>query len=306
LIKDKGLACRVLFDGEGKNSEAYGIRALPVAYLTDATGVVVWEGVMANKKEAKPDLEDAIKGQIEGLKDWISQEDLARRLDDLIPRLASEKIAERSAAQTELSALVDSNPKTARPLLKSRMATATDTEVRHALRAAYARLPALELQIELEREANVDRPLALKVRIRNVSDENQTVVRSLDGSDAGARHPRFLVEIVGPDGKREDRKLDERKGDLRSLTPGDFILLAPRKEVDPFGDGGCEHGVLKSWRPPRAGRYRMSILIDYTERNIGHWMGTAAMKDSYLDTLERLVDQVPRLQFEGSVEFEVK
>jgi len=307
LVKEKGMEFPIVFDAEGKSSDAYGIRALPVAYLLDADGVVVWEGIMVkSKKDAKGELEAALKDQIEKLKGAIPQEDLAARIDDLIPRLASESVAERSAAQADLRRLVESNPKAARPLLKSRIASATDAEVRQALKASLDLLPALELEIELEGEARIDRPLALKVRIRNVSDEDRIVVRSLDGSDAGARYPRIEVQIVGPDGTNEVRPLAARGSDLKPLTPGDFIAVSPGKEMDPLGDGGAAHGVLKSWRPARAGRYTVTIGVDYTERNIGHWIGTAAMQDSYLNKLEGLLSRVPKLKFEAKTVVEVK
>jgi hypothetical protein len=82
--------------------------------------------------------------------------------------------------------------------------------------------------------------------------------------------------------------------------------VAPGAGLNPFAEGGTEHGVLKTWRPSRAGRHVIRITADYTERNIGHWMGTAAMKDSHLAALERLLARVPKLKLEARVVIEVK
>jgi len=297
--------CGSLQDSDSKRP--YGIRGLPVAYLLDPRGVVVWEGIrVLDTKEARPELETAIKDEFGKLNRGILQEDVGKGIDALLPKLGSDLIEERDAAQAELRQLVESNPKGARPALKSRIASVTQAEVRQALKAALARLPALELKIELAGEATLGRSPALKVRIQNVSDEEQMAVRSLDGSDAGARYPRIDVQILGPDGKRGDQPLPSRGNDLKSLSPVDFVKLAPGGEVDPFGTGGFEHGVLKNWRPTRTGRHTVRIIVDYAERNIGHWMGTAAMQDSYLDKLEGMLSKVPRLRVEASLVIDVK
>ncbi len=70
LVKEKGIVFPILFDTEAKNSDAYGIRGMPVAYLLGAKGFVVWEGIMVkSKKDAKEDLEVAIKDEVEKIRE---------------------------------------------------------------------------------------------------------------------------------------------------------------------------------------------------------------------------------------------
>ena len=59
-----GMAYRVLFDGEGKAREAFGVLALPAAALIDRRGVVRWSG-----PSLPPDINARIKSALAPQKD---------------------------------------------------------------------------------------------------------------------------------------------------------------------------------------------------------------------------------------------
>ena len=44
-VRASGLAYPVLHDGAGANTERYGVRAFPSAFVLNKNGRVVWEGV---------------------------------------------------------------------------------------------------------------------------------------------------------------------------------------------------------------------------------------------------------------------
>ena len=291
----------ILFDSDSTNSETFGIRGLPVAYLLDSAGNVVWEGIMVRGKadgtsKAKPELEAAIKEQ--------AGKTLGGRINSILADLGSDSMEIRDRGQAELRRLVLPFPRTARLILKNHIASVSDPEVRGGLKAALDQLPPLEIVAALEQPAVLGRRPAIKVRIRNVSQSEQVVVPALDGSDASARYPRVEIRVTGPGGDRLEVALPERGIDLKSITPADFVRLAPDGEIDLFGRH--DHGVLKSWVPSKPGRYKISVSVDYRERGIGHWMGTAAMKDKYLDQLEQLLSRVSSVKIESSIDVEVK
>jgi hypothetical protein len=125
----------------------------------------------------------------------LLQDGFEKQLEDLLPRLGAEEYAERAKAQEQLIKLVEKHPGAARKILKARIKEEKDPEVRSALENALRSLVPLKLILEVDGEAKVGRPIRFKVRIKNQTDEEQVIVKSLDGSDVGWRFPKYLSEF---------------------------------------------------------------------------------------------------------------
>lgn len=236
----------------------------------------------------------------------VLQEDFGRKLDEIIPRLASEGIADREAAVAELYKLVDIAGPNARAILRTRLKAATDPSVRLALEAALKRIPPLELRIEVKGEPAVGWMVKFRARIKNIGDDEVAVVRSLDGSAHGSRYPRVFAEIRGPDGQVIPRESPFRCGHLNRLGTADFTALKPGQEFDPFGRGSFGNFHLADWYPAVAGKHTVSLTIDYSAKEPAEWRGNLGPPGSEDEPLRRLFDLVPRVRLEAKLEFEVK
>ena len=234
------------------------------------------------------------------------QEDFGKKLDEILPRLASERIAEREVAVADLFKQVDSAGPNARAILRTRLKTATDPSVRLALEAALKRIPPLELKIEVKGEPAVGWMVKFKARIKNIGDDEVAVVRSLDGSAHGSRYPRVFAEIRGPDGHVIPRESPFRCGHFNRLRIDDLSALKPGQDFDPFGQGSYGNFHLSDWYPAVAGKHTVLLWIDYSAKEPAEWRGVLGPPGSEDEPLRRLFDQVPKVKLEAKVEFEVK
>jgi hypothetical protein len=236
----------------------------------------------------------------------IGQESLEKRLDEIVPRLAAEEIRERDAAVRELYKLVDAAGRKAREPVRARMKSATDASVRASLLSALRRLPALELKIDLDGEAIVGKPVAFKIRIKNIGDEEAAVVRSLDASDVRWRYPHFTAQIRGPEGKPVPMGGIGRCGYMNQLRAEDFAVLKPDEEFNPLGTGAFGIHQLSSWTPAAAGKHVVELSIDYSAEDPALWNGRMERHAGIDETVRQLLARVPKVKLEAKVEFEVK
>ncbi|HZL73294.1 MAG TPA: hypothetical protein VFC86_12610 [Planctomycetota bacterium] len=236
----------------------------------------------------------------------FAQESFEKRLDDLHPRLASYDFRVRESASLELNTLVDAAGPTVRRVLKSRLQSASDPMVKAALRAALARLPVLQLSIKVEGEAAVGKPMAFRIRITNVSDEDVAVVGALDGSDAGLRFPFYGVEITRPDGSPWVPVGELRCGNCNALRTEDIVRLKPGDEFDPLGEGFFRNYRLSIWRPATKGKHLLRMIVSFSSEDPEKWNGPMKPRLPDPHRIRSLLADVPKINLEAKVEFEVK
>src|ERR1043165_8754552 len=192
----------------------------------------------------------------------LAQGDFEQKLDSLVPRLKAETPAERDAASRELRDLAQSDVPAARKVLRRRIQSERDAEIRSRLQDALKSLPVFDVTIALEGEARAGKPVTLKVRIRNVSDEKQNVVRCLDGSSSGRRFPRYVSELVPPGGKSEKSSEGKFCNTFNPLLAEDFLTLQPGEEMDPYTSGAVSP-FLSGWKPNAPGTYRVILRCNF-------------------------------------------
>ncbi len=229
----------------------------------------------------------------------LLQDEREAKLDALRPRLASEDAQERSRAADELKKMID---RQWRPALRKQIAKEEDPEVKSAYQSALDSLPELEMTIKLDGEAKVGQTPKFTVRIKNGGDAEKIVVRSLDGSDASMRYPRYLVRFFGPDGKEIPNPPMPRCGNCNELGPKDLVTLKPDEEMDPFGEGSFGQAYLQSFVPAQAGKYRVELTADFNPPDLSHYNGRLERGGP----IEEKLKSVPKTKLEAKAEFEVK
>lgn len=206
-------------------------------------------------------------------------------------KLASDDSKVRAEAQEQLKKITD------RKLLKERLASEADAEVKAALQNAIAALPVFELKIEKLESG-------YKVRIKNVSDETVVAVRSLDGSGMKARYPHYLVEFYKGE-KRLELPPVAGCGNCNPITQDDLVTLKAGEEFDPFMEGAFGNYHLQAWQAPGPGKYTVKMICDFSAPELPHFNGPMERMNG-LGGLEGRLKKVPKVRFEGKVEFEVK
>lgn len=110
-------------------------------------------------------------------------------------------------------------------------------------------------------KAKVGKPLPVRFQIKNQSSKEVTIVRSLDGSDAGWRSPKITIEVRDAKNKLVEVPMGGRCGMVNPLMEEDFVTLAPKKSHTLLGEGSFGHYVLR-WAPTKAGRYTVTLRYD--------------------------------------------
>lgn len=147
----------------------------------------------------------------------------------------------------------------------------------------------------------------INVRLRNISDEEQAVVRSVDASDVGWRYPKYACEILDAVGKPEtDGQRRYRCGNCNVLKSNDVKILKPGEEFDPFGPGSFDQSTLRSWKPHRAGVYTVRIVCDFSSSDPAEWNGRIERAEVDPESVWELIRRVPKVKLEAKLEIDVK
>ena len=231
----------------------------------------------------------------------LAQGDFEQKLDSIVPRLKAEAPVERDAASRELKELAQGDAPLARKVLRSRIRGESDAEIKSRLQDALKSLPVFKLSLALEGAARVGRPVTLKVRIRNISDEQQDVVRCLDGSSSARRFPHYVTEIVPPAGKQE--KSSEGSplcSTFNLLEKDDIITLKPGEEMDPYTSDAVGPFLL-GWKPNAPGTTRVTLRCNFDASNPAEFDPS----DPATKAWSRLA-RVPRVRIEAAIDVVVK
>lgn len=155
----------------------------------------------------------------------------------------------------------------------------------------------LELSSLKGPQQSLDEPLALAVRITNVSDEPVWVVGVLPGSE-GLRYPQYMAEIEGPSGPVQTR-FPEGLDYARGLQPEDFVRLNPGESFDPQrGKSFIPIQQLAWFKPAKPGKYRVRLRLDATAEDPRQWMGHTFVRDQ--KKVETLIKRVPHVKVESN------
>lgn len=219
------------------------------------------------------------------------------RIVELVKQLSSEEFETRESASKALLAL----GKPALAELRKARDKSDDAEAKRRLAEIVEALDApLEFTAEVEGEAENRMELKFRVRIKNVSDHDVTVVGCLDGSSSDKRYPHFNRSVT------PSEPMAERMGcgNCNSLRDSDLKVLKPGESFDPFGPGTFgEH--LAKWTPLKAGTYTVKFTCDYAAKDLSEWNGPIE-RSMGLGGLEEKLKQVPKVALTASVEVEVK
>lgn len=239
----------------------------------------------------------------------LLQDGLAKEFDALLPKLAAESLEERTNALERLKTLARADPSAARPLLRERLAAAADEQVKSGLRAALDSLPKLELKASVDGPVEAGRVPAVKIRLRNLSDGEVCVVRSLDASDCGWRYPKYTARILDPDGKDVTPKMGGRCGNMNAITEGDVSKLAPGVEFDPLGEGSFGIWALHQWKPDRPGVWKVGLIVDYSAADPDEWngrLGAELLGGPAGNGVRALLARVPKEKLTAEIEVKVE
>lgn len=148
---------------------------------------------------------------------------------------------------------------------------------------------------------------AIRVRIRNESDQAVYLVGSLDGSEAGMRYPHCGFEIRDSTGQLVEPRY-ARCGNTNPLRPADFVRVAPRSVFDPYMEidyGGFFGSYLltlgrKTFSKP--GRYKLRFHYSSANPKLEDWLGDGKLgQDRGRDQkLTDLLRKVPKLDIESN------
>ncbi len=230
----------------------------------------------------------------------LAQADFEQKLDSMIPRLKAETPAERDAASRELRDLAQSDVPAARKVLRRRLESERDAEIQSRLRDALKSLPVFDVSLALEGEARVGKPVTLKVRVRNVSDEKQNLVRCLDGSSSGRRFPQYVSEVLPPGGKSEKSSEGKLCSTFNPLLAEDILPLQPGEEIDPYTSSAVS-AFLKGWTPNVPGTYRVTLRCNFDAPEPAAFDPSQLVQKAWPE-----LARVPHVRFEGSIDVVVK
>lgn len=230
----------------------------------------------------------------------LLQDDGEAKLEVFRPRLASEDPKERSQAAEELRETVD---RTWRAALQKKIEQEKDPEVKECWKAALDSIQDLKLTIVVDGDVRVGGVPKYRVRIKNLTDEDVIIPRSLDGSDDKMRYPFYTARFFGPDRREIEFKHEPRCGMVNPLKAEDLLAIKPGAQVDPLGEGSFSIDRLGSWSPDAPGRYRVEIDAEF---NAPTPYAFGLLDKSTLEELLPQVAKIPKIKLRASVEFEVK
>lgn len=219
------------------------------------------------------------------------------RVAELVKQLSSEEFETRESASKALLAL----GKPALAELRKARDKATDAESKRRLAEIVEALDApLEFTAEVEGEAQAGKEMTFRVRIKNVSDHDVTVVGCLDGSSSDKRYPHFNRSVT----PSESMVSGMGCGNCNSLRDSDLKVLKPGESFDPFGPGTFgEH--LAKWTPLKAGTYTVRFTCDYAAKDLSEWNGPIERRMG-LGGIEEKLKNVPKVSLTATAEVEVK
>lgn len=236
----------------------------------------------------------------------LQQGDFEKKLDELIPRLKAESIAERDKAQQDLHALVMKTGANARPILRARIAKSGSPALDEILLKAIRLLPTLEMKLETLGQAQVGKTARFKARIRNIGDETVSIVGSLDGSDSSLRFPLVKVEALGPDGKEREIDVTPRMcGNCARLQEWNVSTLHPGEELDPFGPDLRNARHLREWKPSETGKHTLKLTMDFSAIDASEWNSRPERTDMDLEKAAQILARIPRVKLTAQVEIDV-
>lgn len=216
------------------------------------------------------------------------------RVAELVKQLSSEEFETREAASMALLAM----GKPALAELRKALDKSDDAEARQRLAKIVEALDEpLEFTAETEGEARAGKEIKFRVRIKNVSDRDVTVVGCLDGSTSNRRYPQFSRTIT-PDNSPPPMLSG---GSCNSITESDLKVLKPGESFDPFGPGARE----TSWIPVKEGTYTVRFTCDYAAKDVLEWNGPIE-QSAGLGGLEEKLKNVPKVTLTATVQVKVK
>lgn len=155
----------------------------------------------------------------------------------------------------------------------------------------------LELSSLKGLQQSLDEPLALAVRLTNVSDEPVWIVGVLPGSE-GLRYPQYMAEIEGPSGPVRT-SFPEGLDYARGLQTEDFVRLNPGESFDPQrGKSFVPIQQLAWFKPTKPGKYRVRLHLDATAEDPRQWMGHTFVRDQ--KKVETMIKRVPHVKVESN------
>ena len=149
----------------------------------------------------------------------------------------------------------------------------------------------------------IERPIPIKIEVRNLSQQNVWVVGVVDGSEEGIRYPHYLPQIsmAGQVVAEPPSPEDPLVGPLR---PADFRLLAPDEAFDPtsphLGAAFLPLSTFSNFRPAVPGRYKSTLIFSTEGQYPEQWLGYFGQDAERSAVLERIA-QVPRLTVRSNV-----
>ena len=138
-------------------------------------------------------------------------------------------------------------------------------------------MPTQPLSIVLDGPSHVaaGAPIDVRITLINTSDRPLWVVGVVDGSEVGARCPRWLPSVTSP----APVDLPELEFDMAApLRPQDFRRLEPGEGCDPTApEGGSAWLPLYTFvnlRPAAPGPYRLSLTLATDCGSDEEWLGS--------------------------------
>lgn len=164
------------------------------------------------------------------------------------------------------------------------------------------------LLLEGPGEAQVGRPVELRVAIRNATDHRIWMVGVVDGSEGGVRFPRYrpLVKLDGRIVAEPPAPEDPLVGPLRVE---DFHRLEPGESFDPTRSSGGEAylplSTFSNFVPPNRGRCRFELVVSTESDSPERWLGRFNQEDER-DPVLGLIEKVPRCTVTAAIEVDVR
>jgi len=145
-----------------------------------------------------------------------------------------------------------------------------------------------------------------EVRIRNLGKTPAWLVHAADGSPWESS-PGHRIEVSGPPGGF--KAIARRCGNKNGVRTGDFVLVGPGEEFNPFVHGreGCT-GPYGTFLLP--GHYRATFRYQTTDPQVSNWVGDRTEFDDADDLLDGaavlgLLERVAMLDLSATTTFEV-
>ncbi|MDX0481416.1 hypothetical protein GOD90_20280 [Sinorhizobium medicae] len=140
----------------------------------------------------------------------------------------------------------------------------------------------------------------IRIEVRNISQLPIWLVGVLDGSEAGARFPKWIPHISGPKGELSPPESPDFTSPLRAA---DFRRLAPGESFDPTlpVDGAAYFPIAAFERlSDEAGDYSVTLELDTSASTPAAWMGTLPDRrpqaESEAGEVVRRINEIPPMK----------